>query len=93
MADVPDDAEVEKIFTISIGATRGGLKNERARHAIELIKTHVSRHMKAKRQKVWIDPHVNELVWTRGGERPPVRVKVKAMKFEDGLVEVSLPKA
>lgn len=92
MADIPEEAEEERIFVVPIGPTRGGLRTQRAQHAIALIRSHVSRHMKAKPDKVWIDPHVNEALWKMGGEHVKPRMKVKAIKFEDGLVEVSLPK-
>ena len=91
MAEKPEDAEKEKIFTISLSPNRGGLANERARHAMNIIRRHVSQHMKAKLSSVWIDPHVNEEVWSMGGKRTKAKLKVKAIKFEDGLVEVSLP--
>jgi large subunit ribosomal protein L31e len=49
------------------------------------------RHMKAGPEDIWIDARVNEAVWARGIQKPPNKIRVKVIKFEDGLVEVSLP--
>jgi large subunit ribosomal protein L31e len=43
------------------------------------------------KKEVWLDYRLNELIWSRGIEHPPSRVRVKAIRFEDGLIEVSLP--
>ena len=93
MADIPDEIEEERIYTIAIGATRGGLRNKRARFAMDTIRNHVSRHMKIKTDKVWVDPRVNEAVWSKGGKSNMPKLKVKAVKIKDyGLVEVTLHK-
>jgi len=42
-------------------------------------------------KNVWIDPPVNESIWRRGIENPLRRIRVRAVKFEDDLVEVTLP--
>ncbi|MDO5861260.1 MAG: 50S ribosomal protein L31e, partial [Thermoplasmata archaeon] len=41
-------------------------------------------------ENVWIDASVNEKLWENGIRNPPNKITVKAVKFEDGLVEVSL---
>jgi hypothetical protein len=46
---------------------------------------------KAEKRDVWVDYKLNELIWSRGIENPPRKVRVKAIRFEDGLIEVSLP--
>ena len=47
--------------------------------------------MKAEEDKIWIDHRLNEAIWANGIQHPPMHITVKAVKFEDGLVEVSLP--
>jgi ribosomal protein L31E len=92
MADVPEEIEDEKVLTISIGATRGGLKTKRAHHAIDIIRNHVSRHMKTTPDNVWVDPYVNQEIWKLGGKTTIPRIRVKARKIKDfDLVEVILP--
>lgn len=66
-------------------------RTQRAPRAVKAIREHVVRHMKAKTEDVWIDPKINEILWRRGIERPPNQIRVKVIKFEDELVEVSLP--
>jgi len=40
---------------------------------------------------VWIDSSVNEALWARGKYKIPSKIRVRAVKFDDGVVEVSLP--
>ena len=89
------DEEIERILTVPL--RRSFLKaprTKRSPRAIAEIKTFVARHMKAKRERVWIAPQVNEAIWAKGIQKPPGKIRVKAVKFtdqDDPLVEVSLP--
>ncbi|HID26174.1 MAG TPA: hypothetical protein EYP23_06935 [Thermoplasmata archaeon] len=40
---------------------------------------------------IWIDESVNHALWARGKYKIPSRIRVRAVKFDDGAVEVSLP--
>lgn len=80
----------ERIYTIPLD-TRSVPRTVRAKKAVKIIKSFVARHMKAGLEDVWIDTELNQHVWARGIQKPPKRVKVRAIKFEDGLVEVALP--
>ena len=42
-------------------------------------------------KKIFIDEEVNEHIWAKGRENPPSKIRVKVLKTDDGLVEVSLP--
>ncbi len=81
----------ERILTIPLRVVRTVPRTQRAPRAIKAIREHVVRHLKAKTEDVWIDPQINERLWARGIEKPPHSIKVKVIKFEDELVEVSLP--
>jgi len=81
----------ERILNITLRKTKAAPRSKRANKAVREVRGHVSQHMKASEDKVWIDHRLNEALWARGISRPPLRIKVKAVKFEDGLVEVSLP--
>ena len=93
--------EVERVFTIPLSVTRLVPRTKRAPRAIKEIKEYVLRHMgdrspakddeKETKKDVWIDYRLNEVLWERGIENPPSKVRVKAIRFEDGLIEVSLP--
>jgi large subunit ribosomal protein L31e len=92
--------ELERVFTIPLTVTKVVPKTKRAPRAIKEIKEYVRKHMMEKtseedeekdKKEVWLDYKLNELIWSRGIEHPPSRVRVKAIRFEDGLIEVSLP--
>ncbi len=81
----------EKVMNITFRKTKVAPRSKRAKRAINEIRAEAVRHMKAKEEDVWIDHRLNEAIWSRGIEKPPLHIKVKMVKFEDGLVEVSLP--
>jgi large subunit ribosomal protein L31e len=92
--------ELERVFTIPLTVTKVVPKTKRAPRAIKEIKEYVRKHMMEKtseedeekdKKEVWLDYRLNELIWSKGIEHPPSRVRVKAIRFEDGLIEVSLP--
>ncbi|NLX48095.1 MAG: 50S ribosomal protein L31e [Euryarchaeota archaeon] len=83
--------ENESVYIIPLIKTKMVPTTERSNRAIKEIRAYVARHMKAEEDSVWIDPKVNEAIWDRGKSSPPSKVRVKAVRFEDGLVEVSIP--
>lgn len=87
-------AELERVYTIPLRtAYLAAPRPKRANRAIKEIKIFLARHMKSEEDKVWIDNPVNEAIWSRGIQKPPRRIRVKAIRFDDGVVEVSLPEA
>jgi large subunit ribosomal protein L31e len=83
--------ELEREYVIPLRASRHQpSRRRRAGHALETIRRFVVRHMKGKPEDVWIDPRLNEHVWERGIQHIPSQVRVKAIRFEDGLIEVDL---
>ncbi|HIJ00561.1 MAG: large subunit ribosomal protein L31e [Candidatus Methanomethylophilaceae archaeon] len=84
--------ENERIMNIPLKDTKAVPRSKRANRAIKEIREYVARHMKVDDDDVWIDTGVNELIWSRGIQKPPTKVTIRAVRFEDGLVEVSLAK-
>ncbi|HEV2230832.1 MAG TPA: 50S ribosomal protein L31e [Thermoplasmata archaeon] len=83
--------EVEREYVIPLRASvHQPSRRRRAGHALETVRRFVVRHMKGKPEDVWIDPHLNEFIWERGIQHIPRQVRVKAIRFEDGLIEVDL---
>jgi large subunit ribosomal protein L31e len=82
--------EMERILTIPLRKTKLAPRTKRAARAIKEIRSHIMRHMKVDEENVWIDASLNERIWENGIRNPPSKVTVKAVKFDDGLVEVSL---
>ena len=89
MAD--DDKEIERIYVIPLKKAKRGKSSRAAPKAIKIIREFLARHMKAKYDEIWIDDSLNKEIWSRGRYKIPSKIRVRAVKFEDGVVEVSLP--
>ena len=46
--------------------------------------------MKTDPESVKLDRTINEAIWRRGAQKPPRRIRVRAVRFEDGIVEAEL---
>ena len=86
---MPGEEEEEHIFTVPLSKCKNLPRTKRARVAMDTIRSYISSHMKVPEGDVWVDASVNKRIWARGMKKSPSRIRVKAMKFEDGLVEVS----
>jgi large subunit ribosomal protein L31e len=82
--------DMERIMVIPLRKTKQAPRTKRAARAIKEVRAYVMRHMKVEEKNVWIDASLNERIWQNGIRNPPSKVTVKAVKFDDGLVEVSL---
>ena len=82
--------EIEKIYIIPLKKT-GFISSKAAPTAIKRVKKYLTRHMKVEEEKIWIDDSLNNSLWSHGKYNMPTRVRVKAVKFEDGVVEAYLP--
>ena len=81
----------ERIMNIPLREAKKTPSSKRASRAMKLIREFVSNNMNVPEEDVWIDSSTNEAIWERGIKKPPSKIKVKAIKFEDGIVEVSIP--
>ena len=81
--------EVSRIMVIPLRGARLAPRSRRTERAVKEVRAAIMRHMKVDAEHVWIDKTVNEL-WENGIRNPPSKITVKAVKFDDGLVEVSL---
>ena len=83
--------ELEREYTIPLAASKHiPPRTKRTSHALLTIKRFMARHMKGDLEDVWIDPKLNEFLWERSIEKIPSKVRVRATRFEDGLIEVDL---
>ena len=79
----------ERIYTIPFyPKLKLSTRNKRAPRAIRIMKEFIYRHMKA--DDIIIDNELNEFIWARGIQKPPRKVRVRALKDEDGIVELYL---
>ncbi len=92
----PEEEEIEvveeKIYTISLRhvwvvTPRG----KRAPRAVRDVRDFVSRHMKS--EEVAVSNEVNEAIWSRGINKPPRKITVRAVKDKEGKVIVYPAKA
>ena len=95
----PDDVEVEeeeeeeiideRIYTVPLRkAYWTGSRLKRANRSVRILKQFVERHMKP--EELLIQPEVNDIIWSRGIQKPPRRVRIRATKNADNLVRVYL---
>ncbi|MFB0560709.1 MAG: 50S ribosomal protein L31e [Candidatus Lokiarchaeia archaeon] len=78
----------ERVYTVPLKTARYVPPNKRASKAVRILKRFIERHLKT--DSVIILPEVNEKIWERGIEKPPRKIRVKASKDSEGIVEVSL---
>lgn len=81
--------ELERIYTIPLRKTKDLVRSRRADLAIRDVKRFLTRHMKSDR--IWLDQEVNHHLWAHGKFTIPSRIRVRATRFSDGVVEVTLP--
>lgn len=66
---------------------------KRTPKAIKELKKFVARHMKVydnDLRKIKLDKYLNEELWFRGIQKPALKIKIKAKKFDSGKVLVEL---
>jgi len=66
---------------------------KRANKAVKALKQFMVQHMKVydrDLRKIRIDILLNNEIRFRGMRKPPAKIKVKAIKYEDGFVDVKL---
>ncbi|MFW9989589.1 MAG: 50S ribosomal protein L31e [Candidatus Odinarchaeota archaeon] len=78
----------ERIYVVPLAKARKGPRNKRAKKAIRYLKEYMKRHFKP--ESLVITQEVNERIWSKGIQKPPRKLKVRATKNIDGLVVVYL---
>ncbi len=78
----------EQVYVIPLSTAKRAPRWKRSKTAMIDIRKFLARHMKS--EDVKLDMGINEHVWKRGGQRPPSRIRIRAMKFEDGQVQAEL---
>jgi large subunit ribosomal protein L31e len=91
----------ERTYTIPLGKALIKPPKKRAPRAMRMIRAFITKHMKltanAEEEEeekelptLVISKEVNEKVWSRGIEKPPRKIRVRAAKDKDGNVTVYL---
>ncbi len=76
-------------LTLNLRDAYEAKKWRRAKRAINLIREKALRIAKVKR--VVIDEALNHLIWSRGVERPPRKVRLVIERIDEETARVSLP--
>ncbi|MBU2617428.1 MAG: 50S ribosomal protein L31e [Euryarchaeota archaeon] len=82
--------EGEQIYTIPLKSTRRVPRWQRSNRAIKEIREYLAKHMKADQEKIHLDASINEKIWELGSKKAPSKIRIKAMRFEDGVVEAEV---
>ncbi len=81
--------ELERIYTIPLRHAKHGKRSKRADRAVKDVRAFLERHMKS--QNVWVSNEINEALWAQGKYNIPSKIRVRATRFADGVIEVTLP--
>ncbi|NIR86726.1 hypothetical protein GWO13_03820 [Candidatus Bathyarchaeota archaeon] len=88
----------EKIYTVPLGRAWISPRKKRAPRATRILQNFIHRHMKIKTEaeegveteRLAISNEVNEKIWSRGIEKPPRKIRVRAVKDKEGVTTVYL---
>jgi len=78
----------ERVYTVPLGRAWISPRKRISPRAVRMIRSFVMKHMKADSDSVKITNEVNERVWSRGIEKPPRKIRVRAAKNAEGIVTV-----
>jgi len=91
MAEKDSAKELERIYIVPLRRAKIGPTSRAAPRAIDDVRHFLMKHMKVEQKNVWIDGSLNKKLWEHGKFWVPSKIKVRAVKFEDGVVEATLP--
>ena len=91
MAEKDSGKELERIYIIPLRRAKIGPTSRAAPRAVDDVRHFLMKHMKVEQKKVWIDDSLNKELWAHGKFWVPSKIRVRAVKFEDGVVEATLP--
>jgi large subunit ribosomal protein L31e len=96
--EIEEEIVEEKIYTIPLGRAWISPRKKRAPRATRILKNFIHRHMKIKTEteegeeteRLVVSNEVNEKIWNRGIEKPPRKIRVRAVKDKEGVITVYL---
>jgi large subunit ribosomal protein L31e len=91
MAEKEAEKEIERIYVVPLRQPKIGTASKAAPRAVKQVRSYLTKHMKVAKKDVWIDDSLNHALWAHGKFKIPSKIRVRAIKFEDGVVEVTLP--
>lgn len=91
MAEKDSGKELERIYVIPLRRAKIGPTSRAVPRAVDDVRYFLMKHMKVEQKNVWIDDSLNKQLWAYGKFWVPSKIRVRAVKFEDGVVEATLP--
>jgi len=85
---VKEDIVEERVYNVPLGRAWVSPRKERAPKATRILRSFIKRHMKP--DSIVLTEEVNERIWRRGIEKPPRKIRVRAVKDRDGRVSIHL---
>ena len=78
----------ERIYVIPLRDAKRAPRHRRVPRAVKIVREFLKRHMKSEQIK--FNEGLNRKLWERGIEHNVPRVRVRAVKADDGSVEAFL---
>ena len=96
--ELEEEIVEENFYTIPLRRAWVSQRKKRAPKAVRIIKSFVKKHMKIRTEAegeeeaeiLVISNEVNEKIWSRGIEKPPRKIRVRAVKDKEGVITVLL---
>jgi len=100
--EAPEEEIVEeRIYTIPLGRAWISPRRKRTPRAVRMVRSFVQKHMKIETEakteegeeeagRLVISDEVNKKLWSRGIEKPPRKIRVRAVKDKEGTVTLYL---
>jgi len=86
--EVEEEIVEERVYTIPLSRAWISPRKKRSPRAIRILRSFVERHMKP--DVIVIANEVNEKIWGRGIEKPPRKIRIRAVKDSEGKVTIHL---
>ena len=80
-----ENKSTEQIYTIPLREVKEYPAWKRSNKAIKVIREYLSKHMKVEESKIKISGALNETVWEHGIRKPPNKIRVKAVRSDEGV--------
>lgn len=86
--EIEEEIVEERIYTIPLRRAWISPRKKRTPRAVRLVKAFVQRHMKP--EALVMSNEVNERLWSRSIEKPPRKIRVRAVRDKEGTVTLYL---
>jgi len=85
---IEEEIVEERIYTIPLRRAWISPRKKRTPRAVRLVKAFIRRHMKP--EALVMSNEVNERLWSRSIQKPPRKVRVRAVRDKEGTVTLYL---